>query len=209
MSEADVQVYIGSETSQPTTINQSEVSEIESPLTEITELEQLTSEAPGRGGDLWLYRERTVGLLRKYFCFSIEVGRLPSLLGRELFRARVSSYSASTFEDAVIFVHDVEHCLEDLDEFDRRIIGKVVFQDYTQDEAAQLLHCGRRTITRRVPEILDLISEQFLEHGLLHRLPAQTSIAPESCQEGKSGQFLVSDCCQGENNFKNVAHFPP
>lgn len=36
--------------------------------------------------DLWLYRERTTALLRRYLRISIEVGRLPSLLGRELFR---------------------------------------------------------------------------------------------------------------------------
>src|ERR1041385_4011973 len=98
----------------------------------------------------------------------------PSLLGRELFRARVSSYSAGTFEDAVIFVHDVEQCLEDLNQFDRKVLGKVVFQDYTQDEAAHLLGCGRKKIWRRVPEILDVVSEKLLEHGLLYRFPVKT-----------------------------------
>src|SRR5258705_9881184 len=65
-------------------------------------------EKPESHGDLWLYRERTVGMLRRYMRLSVEVGRLPSLLGREFFRTRVTSYSASTFEDSVIFVHDVE-----------------------------------------------------------------------------------------------------
>jgi hypothetical protein len=161
------------------------------------------------GGDLWIYRERTAGLLRRYFHVSVEVGRLPSLLGRELFRAKVSSYRAHTFEDAVIFVHDVEHCLEDLDEFDHRVLGKVVFQDYSQDEAAQLLGCGRKTVGRRVSEILDLVSERLLDRGLLHRLPAKTPGAAETCQEGKSGQFPASDCSAGKNNFRNRVHFPP
>jgi hypothetical protein len=76
--------------------------------------------------DLWLYRDRTVA-------------RLPSLLGREFFRTRVSSYRVGTFEDAVIFVHDVEKCLEELGRFDQELIAKVVLQDYTQDEAAQLM----------------------------------------------------------------------
>ena len=57
--------------------------------------------------DLWLYRERTLGMLRRYQRLSVEVGRLPSLLGREFFRTRVTSYHAGTFEDAVSFVHDV------------------------------------------------------------------------------------------------------
>jgi hypothetical protein len=41
--------------------------------------------APSGDPDLWLYRDRTVGLLRRYMRLSIEVGRMPSLLGREFF----------------------------------------------------------------------------------------------------------------------------
>jgi hypothetical protein len=41
-----------------------------------------------RNPDLWLYRKRTVGLLRRYMRFSIETGRLPSLVGREFFGRR-------------------------------------------------------------------------------------------------------------------------
>jgi len=59
-------------------------------------------EIPEGRSDLWLYRERTVMMLRRYMRLSVEVGRLPSLLGREFFRSRVTSYSASTFEDTVI-----------------------------------------------------------------------------------------------------------
>lgn len=86
--------------------------------------------------DVWLYRDRTIALLRRYFRISIEVGRLPSLVGREVFRGRVTAYRIRTFEDAVIFVHDVEHGLEQLDAFERELIGKIIFQEYTHDEAA-------------------------------------------------------------------------
>ena len=58
--------------------------------------------------ELWVYRDRTKTLLLRYLRMSIEVGRLPSILGREFFRAHVTSYRVNTFEDAVIFVHDVE-----------------------------------------------------------------------------------------------------
>lgn len=40
-----------------------------------------TSPGHGRDPDLWLYRERTLGMLRRYQRLSVEVGRLPSLLG--------------------------------------------------------------------------------------------------------------------------------
>ena len=59
-----------------------------------------------------IYRARTVTMLRRYMRYSIETGRLPSLLGREFFRAKVTSYTVVTFEDRVIFVHDMERCLE-------------------------------------------------------------------------------------------------
>jgi hypothetical protein len=64
--------------------------------------------------DLWLYR-RTEAILRKFFRMSVEVGRLPSILGSEFFRTHVTSYSVSSFEDAMIFVHDVERCVARLD----------------------------------------------------------------------------------------------
>jgi len=52
------------------------------------------------------YRGRTMALLRRYFRMSLDIGRLPSLLGREFFRARVTSYRVHSFEDVVILVHD-------------------------------------------------------------------------------------------------------
>ena len=45
-----------------------------------------------------IYRGRTVGMLRRYMKYSIETGRLPSLLGREFFRSKVTSYTVVTFE---------------------------------------------------------------------------------------------------------------
>jgi hypothetical protein len=142
---------------------------------------------PGRGRDpdLWLYRERTLGILRRYQRLSVEVGRLPSLLGREFFRTRVTSYHAGTFEDAVIFVHDVGRGLKQLGDFEHKLIAKIALQDYTQNETARWLGCWRRTVGRRFPEALDRVTEIFLEAGLLIRLPANDVARTENCQEGK------------------------
>jgi len=125
--------------------------------------------------DLWLYRDRTVGLLRRYLMFSLETGRLPSIVGREFFRAKVSSYRAVTFEDRVIFVHDVEKCLERLGEWDQKLIGRVILQEYSHGEAAYMLHCCRKTLERRLLEVLDLLSESFLKAGLLVAIPPKGS----------------------------------
>jgi len=150
--------------------------------------------------DLWLYRDRTVALLRRYLRLSIEVGRMPSLLGREFFRSRVTSYKASTFEDSVIFVHDVERSLEKLGEFDKQLIAKIVLQEYSQEEAGRLLGCGRRHAVRCYAEALDRVTEIFLKRGLLARLPRTKPEPEKSCQGGKTGEFLVSNSEQAENN---------
>ena len=128
---------------------------------------------PDRNPDLWLYRKRTVGLLRRYMRFSIETGRLPSLVGREFFRAKVTYYTATTFEDRVIFVRDVEKCLNRLEHWDQQLVARIILQEYGQEQAARILHCGLRTVERRLPEVLDLLSEDFLRVGLLAGLPSR------------------------------------
>lgn len=120
-----------------------------------------------RDSDLWLYREETTRLLRHFLRLSLETGRVPSLLGREFFRSKISHKRAYTFEDAVIFVHDVEHCLDLLDDFSRQLIARITLQEYTQEEAADILHCCRRTIIRLYPEALDRLSGIFLNVGIL------------------------------------------
>ncbi|MBV9573823.1 MAG: sigma-70 family RNA polymerase sigma factor, partial [Acidobacteriales bacterium] len=148
--------------------------------------------------DMWLYRDRTVGMLRRYMRLSVEVGRLPSLLGREFFRTRVTSYHVSTFEDGVIFVHDVEQCLEKLDAFEKKLVARIVLQNYTHEEAGRLLGCGRRTVGRRFSEAIDRLSEAFLEGGLLARLPVTNPIQEKACQEGESDQIELSGSIDGE-----------
>ena len=130
---------------------------------------------PDPDEDLWLdsdsafsvYRSQTIKLLRKYFRFSLDIGRLPSLVGREYFRSDITSTRRPTFEDAVIFTHDVERCLALLDDFSQQLIARVILQEYSQEEAARLLNCGLRTVERRMPEALDQLSQLFVERGLL------------------------------------------
>ena len=151
--------------------------------------------------DLWLYRPKTVSLLKRYMRMSVEVGRLPSLLGREIFRSKVSSCRVGTFENAVIFVHDVERSLDQLDEFEQQLIAVIVMQEYTHDEAAVILKCWRRTVGRRFSEALDKLSVFFLDGGHLQRLPKTEPRAEKSCQEGENDEILVSDSEEGKNNF--------
>jgi hypothetical protein len=143
--------------------------------------------------DLWLYREKTVALLKRYLRMSVEVGRLPSLLGREFFRSKITHYRVGTFEDAVIFVHDMDRSLEQLNDLDQRVIAAVVFQERTHDDASGVVGCWRRTIGRRFPEALDRLTEIFLDGGILTRLPKTGSTLQKSCQEARNDEFFVSD----------------
>jgi hypothetical protein len=128
--------------------------------------------------DLWLYRNKTISVLRRYMRWSLEAGRVPSLLGRELFRSRVTSYSASTFEDKILFLYDVERCLDRLDEFDQQLVARAILQEHTHEATARFLHCTRRTVERRLPDLLDELSHAFLRAQLLTPLP-QTNGEPQ------------------------------
>jgi hypothetical protein len=117
--------------------------------------------------ELSLYRKQTIALLQRYMRLSIEVGRLPSLVGREFFRSYTSYVRPHTFEDAVHFVIDVEHCLARLEPLLQQIIARVVLQEYSEEEAARVLNCGLRTVERRLPEALDLLTEMFLARQMV------------------------------------------
>jgi hypothetical protein len=141
-------------------------------------------------------RARTVAMLKRYMRYSIETGRLPSLLGREFFRAKVTSYTVVTFEDRVIFVHDMEKCLDRLDEFSRQLIARHILQEHDQAATGKLLHCNERTVRTYVPIVLDLFTEILLSVGLLQPIGSETR--KNSCQEGENDQILSSDCEDGK-----------
>ena len=145
----------------------------------------------GSNPDLWLYRKRTVAILRRFFRMSVEVGKLPSILGQEFFRSKVTSYSVSSFEDVVIFVHDVERSLGKLDQLSQQLIARVILQGFSYEEAGGLLGCCEKTVQRRIPEALDRLSEIFLAAGILEPVSQPAEMVEEACQEGEEDENLV------------------
>ena len=148
--------------------------------------------------DLWPYRRRTVALLRRYARASVEVGRLPSLLGREFFRSRVTSYTMRNFEDVVIFVTDMEQAIEKLNPLEKKLLRMNVLEEYTIPEVARLLGCTQRTIERFLQDALDQLSRILLAGGLMEKLPIGTR-GEKSCQEGKNCNFDVRHSNNGGN----------
>lgn len=133
-----------------------------------------------------LYRRYTEAILRRYLKMSLEAGRAPSLLGRELlFRGRVTSYRVHSFEDVVIFLHDVESCLAKLDTEQQQIVERVAMQEYSLGQASEMMGLAISTVVRRYTEALDSLSLLLLEAHLLDPL--------NSCQGGPEELFRVSN----------------
>jgi DNA-directed RNA polymerase specialized sigma24 family protein len=97
----------------------------------------------------------------------MQVGRAPNILGDPIARGWCSSRPIRTFEDAVIFVLDVERCLNKLGTLDRMLLSRIVLQEYTQAEAASLLGMAARTVSYKFPKALDRLTEKLLDSGLL------------------------------------------
>lgn len=121
---------------------------------------------------LIFYRKYTEALLRRYMKLSMEKGRVPSLLGRELFRGNVSSCKVNAFDDVVIFVHDVGQCMQQLDPGLRHLVRRIALEEYTQPETAAMLGIGVRTVTRRYAEAIDKLSRLLIDRKLLEPMMA-------------------------------------
>lgn len=134
---------------------------------------------------LAFYRKYTEALLRRYVKLTMEAGRAPSLLGREMFRGKVTSYRVHGFDDVVIYVHDVESCLAKLDWKLQQIIRRMAIEEYTIHEAAAMMGLGVSTVVRRYGRALDALTEIFLEVKLLEPM--------QSCQGGMGRIFTVND----------------
>jgi Sigma-70, region 4 len=125
---------------------------------------QATTNAPV---EVAFYRKYTEGMLRRYMYRSMEIGRVPSLLGDFSFRGKSSNRKGYTFEDSVIFVHDVERCLARLNRLERELVGRIALQEYTLAETAELTGMSVRTVVRRYSEALDRLTQVFLRLELL------------------------------------------
>jgi RNA polymerase sigma factor (sigma-70 family) len=116
---------------------------------------------------LAFYRRHTESMLRRYLYASMQVGRSPSILSEPIARGWASSRPVRTFEDAVIFVLDIEKCLDKLGELDRQLLSRIVLQEYTQPEVASLLGMSTRTVSSKFPLALDRLTQKLLDTGLL------------------------------------------
>jgi hypothetical protein len=137
------------------------------PVVEEATQAESAPELPKPAAELAFYRKYTEALLRRYLRLSTQAGRVPSLMGREIFRGNVTHYRATGLEDVVIFCHDVERRLEKLNRMDRSLIRRVVLQRYTKEEAAVMIGISLRSLIRYYDQAIDRVTEMLLESGLL------------------------------------------
>lgn len=117
--------------------------------------------------DLYFLRAHTHGLLRRFLYASFQPCRVGSVLRDPVGRGWVSSRPILTFEDALIFVHDMERCLKTLPSLDRDILTRCVLQEYTQPEAAVLLGMSARTISYKYAAAMDRLTAKLIEDEIL------------------------------------------
>jgi hypothetical protein len=123
------------------------------------------------------YRKYTEAMLRRYVRLSMESGKVPSLLGQEMFRGRVTSCRMDSFDDVVIFIHDIGTCLEKLDREQQDLISRIALQQYTLGETAVLLGLKPRTVVRRYGQSVDRLTRILLNAKILE---------PMKCCQGGS-----------------------
>lgn len=136
----------------------------------IAQRTSLPADTRETGVEVRFYRKYTEGLLRRYMQMSMEAGRVPSMLGREVLGGRASSYRIHGFDDAVNFRLDVEKCLRQLEPQQQAILRRVAMQEYTQAEAAALLGVCLRTCVERYGRALDRLTGILLTARVLEPL---------------------------------------
>jgi hypothetical protein len=129
--------------------------------------------------EIAFYRKYTETILRRYMALSFGPGRVPSLLGRELFPGEVSHRKVQGFDDDVIFVHDVTKILSRLSPGRQHLVRRIALQGYTQAETAALLGIGLSTVVRRYWDAIDKLTASLMERKMLQPVPQP---APQASQ---------------------------
>jgi len=118
--------------------------------------------------DALFFRGQTLAIVRHFYEVASQIGRLPSILGREFFRAKVSHHAIPSFEEQAVFVHDVEAALGRLREEDAEVIALVGLFQYSLDDVAAMLGRSRSGVAGRFADSIDRLAELFLAAGLIH-----------------------------------------
>lgn len=124
-------------------------------------------EYDGERADLLFYRSQALGIVRHFFEIASQIGRLPSIMGREFFRAKVSHHAIPSFEEQAVFVLDVEAALARLNERDGELVALVGLFHYSMEDVARMLGRSRSYVAQHFADSVDQLAQIFLKTGLL------------------------------------------
>ncbi len=130
-------------------------------------------------------RTRTMALLHRFLRTALSVGRMPSLVGREIFCTRVQARTPGAFEDSVLFVCDVEKCIAQLNPLEQRLIAYCILENRSEWEASRQFHASQGFISRHLAHALDSLHVTFCRRRLLPPLPEglrSSATAPDSIE---------------------------
>ncbi len=123
-------------------------------------------------GNFAFYRKYTEGMLLRSMKMSLEAARVPSFMGRSMFRTQVTNYKVQGFDDVVNFVADVDNCVAKLEKGQQYLVRRIGMQQYTHGEAAAMTGVSLRTVIRRYNEALDDLTRMFLERKMMEPMMA-------------------------------------
>jgi hypothetical protein len=117
--------------------------------------------------DAFAGRLRALHLLYRFFRLAVALGRVPSLLGREFGVQSGPGHLRYAFEDEVLFVCDVERCLQRLPREAHSAVLLNLLGSRSARAAAR--HAGRHhsSVNRWLSRALDLLYADFCRCGLL------------------------------------------
>ncbi len=143
------------------------VSQMPRPLVGCGRKTRYEEEYDGARADVLFYRSQALGIVRHFFEIASQIGRLPSIMGREFFRAKVSHHAIPSFEEQAVFVLDVEAALARLNERDGELVALVGLFHYSMDDVAAMLGRSRSYVAQHFADSVDQLATIFLETGLL------------------------------------------
>jgi hypothetical protein len=79
----------------------------------------------------------------------------------------VSHHAIPSFEEQIVFVRDVELCLERLSDEHAEMIQLIGLYDFSRSEIGAMLHRSPTWVSERVAQAVDALAEIFLQAGLL------------------------------------------
>jgi len=117
--------------------------------------------------EAYFLRPVTHALLRRYLYASMQPCRIASTLDIPIGRGWASSRPVRSFEDALIFIHDMERCINSLNSLDRAMLTGIVIQEWTQVETAGMLGMSVRALSYKFPAALDRLTQKLIAAELI------------------------------------------